>query len=260
MDVFQHHERAAGMERSHSLPDRSKAARPAGRRRAAPGRRRRAPAAWEAAALCRRAAALLLGLVLPLAASGPAIARTPVILAFGDSLTAGYGLPAADSFPARLQAQLARRGIAARVINAGVSGDTTADGVARLAWALADKPDFVLLELGGNDMLRCIPTDTVRANLDTMIRKFQASGAKVLLFGMRAQRNCGPDYRRRFDQIYPELARQHHVPLYPFFLQGVAMKPQLNQPDMIHPNARGVAILVDRIEPWVARLVAGSAL
>jgi acyl-CoA thioesterase-1 len=213
-------------------------------------------------ALSRRAAAWLFGLSLTLSLAGPAVAHTAVILAYGDSLFAGYGLPANESFPAQLEARLQRQGIDARVVNAGNSGDTTHDGVARLDWTLADKdnkPDFVLLELGANDMLRCLPTDAARANLDTMIRRFQASGAKVLLFGMLAPPDCGPDYQRRFDRIYPELARRDHVPLYPFFLQGVAMKPQFNQPDGKHPNARGVTVLVDRIEPWVARFVAGSA-
>ncbi|HJU19168.1 MAG TPA: arylesterase [Stellaceae bacterium] len=185
-----------------------------------------------------------------------------MILAYGDSLFAGYGLPANESFPARLEARLKRQGIDARVVNAGNSGDTTHDGVARLDWTLADtanKPDYVLLELGANDMLNCLPTDAARANLGTMIRRFEASGAKVLLFGMLATPACGPDYQRRFDHIYPELAQHYHVPLYPFFLQGVAMKPQFNQADGKHPNARGVAVLVDRIEPWVAHLIEGGA-
>jgi acyl-CoA thioesterase-1 len=208
-----------------------------------------------------RAAALLIGLGWLFVIAAPARARTPLILAYGDSLFAGFGLPAKDSFPAQLAARLKRRGIAARVVNAGVSGDTTADGVARLDWTLADtanKPDLVLLELGANDMLNCLPTKNVRANLDTMIRKFRASGARVLLLGMLAWPNCGPDYQRRFDRIYPELARKDHVVLYPFFLQGVAMKPQFNQPDGKHPNAQGVRVLVDRIEPVVARLLQGG--
>jgi acyl-CoA thioesterase-1 len=230
-------------------------------------RRRAGPAAYRSGARLFNVwrcgvAALLLGLCLPLVAVGAAAAHAPVILAYGDSLFAGYGLPANESFPAQLEARLQRQGIDARVINAGNSGDTTHDGVARLDWTLADKtdkPDFVLLELGANDMLRCLPTDAVRANLDTMIRRFQANGSRVLLFGMLAPPDCGPDYQRRFDRIYPELAQRDHVPLYPFFLQGVAMKPQFNQPDGKHPNARGVTVLVDHIEPWVARFVAGSA-
>lgn len=190
------------------------------------------------------------------------MAHSLIILAYGDSLFAGFGLPAKDSFPSRLEARLKRQGIDVRVINAGNSGDTTADGVARLDWTLADKadkPDFVLLELGANDMLRCLPPDAARANLETMIRRFQASGSRVLLLGMRATPDCGPSYQRRFDRIYPDLAKQDHVPLYPFFLQGVAMKPQFNQPDGKHPNAQGVAVLVDHIESWVARFVRGGA-
>jgi len=191
-------------------------------------------------------------------AGAPAAGRVPVILDFGDSLTAGYGLPAGQAFPARLEAWLHQQGIEARVVNAGVSGDTTAGGLARLDWGLADKPDLVILALGANDALRGIEPSSVRENLDKMIGKIEASGAKVLLLGMLAPPNWGEEYRRAFDQIFPELARIHHLPLYPFFLEGVAMKPELNQPDGLHPNERGVAVLVDRIAPVVARLL-GSA-
>jgi acyl-CoA thioesterase I len=191
-------------------------------------------------------------------AGAQAAGRVPVILDFGDSLTAGYGLPAGQAFPARLEAWLRQQGIEARVVNAGVSGDTTAGGLARLDWALADKPDLVILALGANDALRGIEPSTVRENLDKMIGKIEASGAKVLLLGMLAPPNWGEEYRHAFDQIFPELARIHHLPLYPFFLEGVAMKPELNQPDGLHPNERGVAVLVDRIAPVVARLL-GSA-
>jgi acyl-CoA thioesterase I len=187
-----------------------------------------------------------------------AAGRVPVILDFGDSLTAGYGLPAGQAFPARLEAWLDQRGIGARVVNAGVSGDTTAGGLARLDWALADKPDLVILALGANDALRGIDPSTVRENLDKMIGKIEVSGAKVLLLGMLAPPNWGEEYRHAFDEIFPELARTHHLPLYPFFLEGVAMKPELNQPDGLHPNERGVAVLIDRIAPVVARLL-GSA-
>ena len=188
----------------------------------------------------------------------PAAGRVPVILDFGDSLTAGYGLPAGQAFPARLEAWLHQQGIEVRVVNAGVSGDTTAGGLARLDWALADKPDLVILALGANDALRGIAPSTVRENLDKMIGKIEVSGAKLLLLGMLAPPNWGEEYSHAFDQIFPELARIHHLPLYPFFLEGVAMKPELNQPDGLHPNERGVAVLVDRIAPVVARLL-GSA-
>ncbi|MBV8937682.1 MAG: arylesterase [Alphaproteobacteria bacterium] len=188
-----------------------------------------------------------------------AMARAPVILDFGDSLTAGYGIAAQQAFPARLEAWLHERGIAARVVNAGVSGDTTAGGLARLDWALADKPDLVILALGANDALRGIEPSAVHDNLDKMISKIRATGAKVLLLGMLAPPNWGDEYKRAFDRIFPELAHQHQLPLYPFFLEGVAMVPELNQPDGLHPNERGVAILVDRIAPLVADLIGGAS-
>ncbi len=202
----------------------------------------------------KRRPALSLALVLCLSAL-PAAAREPRILAFGDSLTAGLGLPESEALPARLEARLRRDGIAATVVNAGVSGDTTAGGLARLDWALAEKPDLVLLELGANDALRGTDPATVRANLDAIIARIQAAGARVLLIGMKAPSNWGEAYERRFDSLYAELARRHNVPLYPFLLEGVAMDPQLNQPDGLHPNERGVAVIVDRLAPLVEQLV-----
>jgi acyl-CoA thioesterase I len=201
-------------------------------------------------------APIALGLVI---LAAPALARDPVVLDFGDSLTAGLGLPASEAFPAKLEGWLHRRGIGARVVNAGVSGDTTADGLARLDWALADKPDLVVLALGANDALRGINPSTVHDNLDKIIVKIQASGARVLLLGMLAPSNWGEEYKHTFDGIFPELARAHRLPLYPFFLEGVAMKPELNQPDGLHPNERGVAVLVDRIAPMVARLLESAS-
>ena len=189
----------------------------------------------------------------------PAAARIPEVLAFGDSLTAGYGLPASEAFPARLEARLKGEGVDVKIINAGVSGDTTTDGLARLDWALADRPDYVILALGANDALRGIDPKIVRANLDKMIDKIAASGAKLLLLGMLAPANWGDQYEHDFDRIYPELAKAHGVPLYPFFLDGVAMNPTLNQPDGMHPNAHGVAVMVDRIAPLVAKLVGGKS-
>jgi acyl-CoA thioesterase-1 len=207
---------------------------------------------WRRSAAQPLFAAIILVLI---SLSASAAARVPVILDFGDSLTAGYGLPGGEAFPERLQAWLQGRGITARVVNAGVSGDTTTDGLARLDWALADKPDLVILALGANDALRGIEPATVRANLEKMIEKIQASGAKVLLLGMQAPPNLGDDYKQAFDRIFPELAQAHHLPLYPFFLEGVAMQPNLNQPDGIHPNERGVSVLVDKIAPIVADLI-----
>jgi acyl-CoA thioesterase I len=200
------------------------------------------------------ATALAIAVIGP-AATAPAAAHVPVILDLGDSLTAGYGLPASEAFPAQLQAWLAGHGMAARVVNAGVSGDTTAGGLARLDWVLADKPDLVILALGANDALRGIEPKAVRANLGAMIEKIKAAGAKVLLLGMLAPPNWGDVYDQAFDGIFPDLARRYGVPLYPFFLEGVAMKPQLNQPDGLHPNARGVAVLVEHIGPVVAQLI-----
>jgi acyl-CoA thioesterase I len=188
-----------------------------------------------------------------------ATARTPKVLAFGDSLTAGFGLPSEQRFPVQLEKRLRADGIDVQVINGGKSGDTTAGGLARLDWSLADKPDLVILELGANDMLRGIEPATVRANLDAMIGKIKASGAKLLLAGMRAMPNWGEEYDKEFDRIYPELARRHGVALYPFFLDGVVMHPELNQPDGLHPNQRGVALIVERIAPEVAALLGGKS-
>jgi acyl-CoA thioesterase I len=204
------------------------------------------------------AAAILFNVVLVLGMM-PAFARTSAILAFGDSLTAGMGLPASAAFPARLAVRLHDQGFDVKMINGGVSGDTTTDGLARLDWALADKPDLVILALGANDALRGIDPRIVRANLDKMIGKIQASGAKLLLLGMLAPSNWGAEYQHQFDAIYPDLAKAHGVPLYPFFLEGVAMNPNLNQPDGVHPNEHGVAIMVDHIAPLVAKMIEGHS-
>ncbi len=164
-----------------------------------------------------------------------------------------------DAFPARLQGQLARDGIAAEVINGGISGDTTAGGLARLDWALSDHPDVVLLELGANDALRGIDPKLTYANLDKMLAHLTAMRVKVLLLGMRAPPNWGRDYQKEFDAIYPALAEKYRVPLYPFFLDGVAMDPGLNQGDGLHPNAKGVDAIVARVEPYVTRLLVDQA-
>lgn len=177
------------------------------------------------------------------------------ILALGDSLTAGYGLPAADSFPARLEQALRAQGLAVTVLNAGVSGDTTSGGLARLDWALADRPDAVIVALGANDGLRAVDPALTRANLAAILEKLQARKLPVLLAGMYAPPNLGREYGTAFNAIYPELARQYDALLYPFFLEGVATDPALNQGDGIHPNAEGVAVLVERIAPYVRRLL-----
>lgn len=189
---------------------------------------------------------LLLALLGPAPARGEAPLR---ILAFGDSLVAGYGLPATDSFVAQLERALAAAGISAEVIDGGVSGDTTAGGLARLDWSLAEEPDLVLLELGANDALRGLDPAETRANLEAILTRLGERGIPVLLAGMYAPPNLGPDYAEAFNRLYPELAERHGVPLYPFFLDGVAMEPSLNQPDGIHPNAAGVAVIVERLLP-----------
>ncbi len=169
------------------------------------------------------------------------------ILALGDSLTAGYGLAADKAFPAQLEAMLTAKGIAARVQNAGVSGDTSAVARGRLEWVLKGakaKPDLVIIELGGNDMLRGIDPVQTRANLDAMITALKAQNIRVLLAGMRASPNLGPDYQRRFDTVFPEVADKHGITLYPFFMDGVAANMALLQADGIHPNPDGVAVIV----------------
>ena len=179
------------------------------------------------------------------------------LLALGDSLTAGYGLPQPDGFVPRLERALRDKGYNVQVINAGVSGDTTAGGLARLDWALADKPDAVLVELGANDMLRGLDPDATRANLDAILKRVTERRLPVLLAGMYATPSLGSAYTTRFNAIYPDLARKYDVPLYPFFLDGVATDTVLNQQDGIHPSAEGVRIIVERITPYVARLLDG---
>ncbi|WP_394647909.1 arylesterase [uncultured Sphingomonas sp.] len=191
-----------------------------------------------------------------LASSVAAAPRTPLIWAFGDSLTAGYGLPPARGFPAQLQAELRRQGVAATVRNGGVAGDTAAQGRARLRWGLRGlkaRPDLVIVELGANDMLRGLPAAAARAQLDQILTELRARGIPVLLAGMRAAPNMGADYARAFEGMYPALAAKHRVALYPFFLDGVAGRRALFQSDGLHPNAQGVAIIVRRIAPAVRR-------
>ncbi len=183
-------------------------------------------------------------------------AEKMTILAFGDSLTAGYGLAGEDAFPGRLEKALSEKGYRVRVVNAGVSGDTSAGGAARIGWSLADQPDLVILELGANDALRGLDPEQTRTNLATIITQSRAAGARVLLAGMKAPRSLGEDYVRRFDAVYPELAAEFNLPLYPFFLDGVTGNPALNQEDGIHPNAAGVRVIVERILPYVEQILA----
>lgn len=178
------------------------------------------------------------------------------ILGLGDSLMAGYGLAEADSFPARLEAALSARGHDVRIVNAGVSGDTSAGGRSRLAWSLTEAPDAAIVELGANDGLRGLSPEAMRDNLDAILKALSDQGIPVLLAGMRAPPNLGRDYGDAFERAFAELAAAHDVVFYPFFLEGVAADPALNQDDGIHPNAAGVAAIVERILPSVEELVA----
>jgi acyl-CoA thioesterase-1 len=170
-----------------------------------------------------------------------------IIVAFGDSLTAGLGVPPDETYPARLQEKLALSGYRYRVVNAGVSGDTTAGGVRRVDWVLKSKPDLVILELGANDGLRGLDLKETRANLAQIIQRLQSNGAQVVLAGMKLPPNYGADYTRAFQSMYSDLAKQYGLPLIPFFLEGVAAQAGLNQADGIHPTGQGYVVVVDRI-------------
>jgi acyl-CoA thioesterase-1 len=189
-------------------------------------------------------------LVVPAAATG-----TATIVALGDSLTAGYGLGAGDGFTDRLEARLKADGHDVSVVNAGVSGDTTKGGLARLDWSVPDGTALVIVELGANDALRGIAPAETRANLDAILARLKERNIPVLLAGMIAPPNMGEDYGREFNPIYAQLAKKHQVPLYPFFLDGVAGDPALNQADGMHPNVKGVEIIVDRIVPQAGQLL-----
>lgn len=178
------------------------------------------------------------------------------IVGLGDSLMAGYQLGPHEGFNARLQQALTAAGHDVEVANAGVSGDTTSDGLARLDWSVPDGTDLVILELGANDALRGISPDITRANLDAMIARLKERGIAILLAGMLAPPNMGPDYQAAFDPIYPELAAKHAVPLYPFFLDGVAATPGLLLADGMHPNPQGVDRVVEGILPLVTETIA----
>jgi acyl-CoA thioesterase I len=187
----------------------------------------------------------------------PANAGSPVkIVALGDSLTAGYGLSDKDGFVPQLQAALAAKGIAVSLANAGVSGDTASDGLARLDWSVPLGTDAVIVELGANDMLRGIKPQITRDALDTILRRLTQRHIAVLLCGMRAAPNLGPQYAAAFEPIYPDLAAKYGVLLYPFFLDGVAADLSLTQPDGMHPNPQGVGVIVKRMLPKVEELIA----
>jgi acyl-CoA thioesterase-1 len=188
-------------------------------------------------------------------ASHAAAARTLRLVALGDSLTAGLGLAPGKAFPDRLEAALRAKGWDVKVINAGVSGDTAADGLARYEWAVPPDANALIIELGANDMLRGLKPEATKATLAAILDKARAAHLPTLLAGMRAAPNLGPEYAGQFSAIYPALAKAYDVPLYPFFLDGVAGDPKLNQPDGLHPTADGVEVIVQRILPRVEALM-----
>jgi acyl-CoA thioesterase I len=194
-----------------------------------------------------KGASLALALVLATGAEAAACR----IAVLGDSLTAAYGLDVADGFPARLEQALRERGYACAVLDAGVSGDTSAGGLGRLDWMLADQPSHVIVELGANDGLRALPPELMAQNLDGIVTRLKDEGIPVLLTGMLAPPNLGRDYGAAFEAVFPRLAQEHDLPLYPFFLDGVAGEALLNQGDGVHPTADGIAIIVERILPTV---------
>lgn len=196
--------------------------------------------------------AVALLIAAPLRAAAP-----PKIVILGDSLTAGYGLPLDQAFPMRLQAALAAKGVVAEVVSAGVSGDTTAGGLARVDRVLQENPSAVIVELGANDGLRGLEPEQSYAHLDAILERLDAKNIPVLIAGMKAPPNLGREYGTEFESIYARLAERHHAALYPFFLDGVAADAALTQADGLHPNASGVKVIVDRILPYVMRLVGG---
>lgn len=199
--------------------------------------------------------ALILALAVALALVAPAGAAERVLVALGDSLTAGHGLPVADSYPSLLQARLRAEGYPYRVVNAGVSGDTTAGALRRVDWVLRSHPDVVIVVIGANDGLRGQSLAAARANLDEIVGRLRAAGARVLIGGMRLPPNYGVPYATEFAGLYPEVARNRGAALMPFFLEGVAARPALNQPDGIHPTAEGYRIIVDRLWPYLRPLL-----
>ena len=202
-------------------------------------------------------ATFLLVFFIPFAPFAVAAAG-PKIVVLGDSLSAGYDLPPGASFPEKLAKALAAEGIEAEIVGAGVSGDTSAGGLARLDWSTAEA-DGVIVELGGNDMLRGIAPEATQANIEEIVTRLKARGVHVLLAGMLSPPSMGEDYERAFNALYPQVAKEQDVMFYPFFLDGVAAEPSLNLADGIHPNEGGIDVIVSRILPSVKALVAASA-
>ena len=199
--------------------------------------------------------ALVLSCVALLSVAAGEARGEGVVVALGDSLTAGLGVAADEAFPARLQARLRAEGYDYRVVNAGVSGDTTAGGLRRVDWALRAHPDVVIVALGANDGLRGQSPQAIRANLEEIVERLQASGARVLLVGMRLPPNYGAEYTKEFEAVFPAVARRAKIVLMPFLLDGVAADPRLNQADGIHPTAAGQQMIADRLWPYLRPLL-----
>jgi acyl-CoA thioesterase-1 len=213
------------------------------------------------AAIARPTRRLALGLLAAFAGlgglSGAGAATHPIrLVVLGDSLSAGYQLPSGTAFPEQLEAVLRARGHRVDIVNAGVSGDTSSQGLDRLDWSVPDGTHAVIVELGANDALRGVDPAFTRKTLATIVERLQARGVSVMLAGMLAPRNMGAEYAAAFDRIFPDLSRQYGVPLYPFFLDGVAGVPRLNLRDGIHPTAEGVKVIVERILPSVEAFLA----
>jgi len=205
-------------------------------------------------------AAALAAMIVPVLAPAAQAQGRPIrLVALGDSLSAGYGLPQEAAFPVALERALKARGHKVEVANAGVSGDTSSGGLDRLDWSVPDGTDGVILELGANDMLRGLDPALTRRNIDAIVQRLKARNIPVMLAGMYASRNLGPDYVQKFDSLYPDIAKKHDLVLYPFFLDGVAGERSLNLPDGMHPTAKGIEIIVARILPTVERFLARIA-
>lgn len=200
-------------------------------------------------------AAALAAMVVP--AQAPLAQGQPIrLVAFGDSLTAGYGLPQEAAFPVVLERALKAKGYNVEIANAGVSGDTASAGLDRLDWSIPDGTDGVIVELGANDMLRGVDPSVPRQAIDGIVERLKQRGIPVMLAGMAASRNMGADYAQKFDSLYPDIAKKHDLVLYPFFLDGVAGERSLNLQDGIHPTAKGIEIIVARILPAVETFIA----
>ena len=197
----------------------------------------------------------LVTFIIVTAGSTPVFAAQQRLMVYGDSLVAGYGLSAGEGFPEQLQQALTAAGRDVKVLNAGVSGDTTAGGLARLDWALSDQPDAVMIILGGNDLLRGLDPQQTRENLKQILSRLQAQNINIFLCGMLAPVNLGPVYRQQFDLIYPELADSFNTEFYTFFLHGGALNPKFNQSDGLHPNQSGVAVITQSVLPFVLSLL-----